>query len=285
MRNLYRNIALVVNPNAGKGKALMILPEVRHLLSEKSIQHTIFIQEWPENFEIFSDVYIIGGDGTLNYFINRYPFIEKPLSIFKGGTGNDFAGKLYGSLSVEQYFQLCMTGSPRWVDSGTCNQHLFMNGVGIGFDGAVVKYMKNSNGRRGGNLTYMYAVLRNILFYKEKRMGITGENLSLAGRFFMITIANGSRFGGKFVVAPCSLIDDGLLNIITIKNIKPFKRLIHLPKLKNGTHLKLPFVSQYLLAEVKIQAPCDLPAHCDGELIEADTFTISISKKRFSFRF
>lgn len=36
------------------------------------------------NFDGFTDVFVVGGDGTLNYFINSYPDLKYQLQSLKG---------------------------------------------------------------------------------------------------------------------------------------------------------------------------------------------------------
>lgn len=101
-----QKIALAVNPTAGRGLSTKLAKKLVSLLTARQIDHTIFTDNWPASFEGFTDVWIIGGDVTLNYFINHYSTINLPLVLFKGGTGNDFAWKLYGNYSTCEQFDL-----------------------------------------------------------------------------------------------------------------------------------------------------------------------------------
>ena len=116
-----QKIAMAVNPRAGNGLPVMLTKKLSASLTAKQISHKIFSDIWPVSFEGFTDVWIIGGDGTLNYFINHYPSIRLPLVIFKGGTGNDFAWKLYGNCSVEEQFDLVLKAEPKAIDAASCN--------------------------------------------------------------------------------------------------------------------------------------------------------------------
>jgi diacylglycerol kinase family enzyme len=79
------------------GKATALSQRIIDELLKKDIHHALFKDDWPSAFNDFTDVWIVGGDGTLNYFINHYPEIELPLVIFGGGTGNDFHWLLTGN--------------------------------------------------------------------------------------------------------------------------------------------------------------------------------------------
>src|SRR5215207_4308881 len=97
-----KHIALVCNPMAGNGKALQVTESISVLLTGMDIRHSVYSDLWPAGWEGFSEAWIIGGDGTVNWFINQYPQIHLPLSVFAGGSGNDLQWMLYGDLSVEQ---------------------------------------------------------------------------------------------------------------------------------------------------------------------------------------
>jgi diacylglycerol kinase (ATP) len=100
----------------------------------------------------------------------------------------------------------------------------------------------------------------------------------------MITIANGSRYGGNFMVAPGADIRDGLLDLVLIKPVTVLKRYFHLPSMKKGKHLCLPFVSSSKIRRVVISSPAPVPAHLDGELIVDSSFDIQVLPGRFVFR-
>ena len=90
-----KNISIICNPLAGGGRAATLGKRIEQELQSRNIKHSLHIEDWPENFNSFTDVWIIGGDGTLNYFFNKYPGIRLPLVVFNGGTGNDVHSLLY----------------------------------------------------------------------------------------------------------------------------------------------------------------------------------------------
>ena len=277
------NIAIVCNSLAGNGYSELLTRQLQELLNSQHIPCTVFVNDWPAQFTGFSDVFILGGDGTLNHFINQYPNISIPLSVFKGGSGNDFGWKLYGNTSFEAQVRRALESSPKPVDAGSCNGRLFLNGVGIGFDGEVVKSM----GRKriiAGHLAYLGTVIRKIFFYREKVLELEYNGRKERDRYFMISVANGSRYGGGFLVAPQAVVDDGWLDLVIIRKIHPFKRFFYLPRVEKGKHIVLSFVKVDKVKQMVIRASLPIPAHIDGELIEGKEFTIGLLPGRFLFR-
>ncbi len=278
-----RIIALVCNPKAGKGKGLLLLNKIVSVLRSGGFTFTAYSSVWPPHFIEFTEVWIIGGDGTLNFFINRYPEISLPMALFKGGSGNDFAWKLYGNKSAEDYLEMVIKGNIMKVDAGLCNGKYFINGVGIGFDGEVVRSMGVKKFFSAGHLAYLAVVLKKIFFYREKKMSFVTGSHAWTEKIFMVSIANGSRYGGGFLVAPQAKIIDGELDIILIRPIALLKRLFYLPKVEKGKHLNLYFVKFLREKKIRVSSPAPLAAHLDGELMECDKFNIEILPGKFSF--
>ena len=74
--NIETSIAIVVNPRSGKGRAEKTGMWLVQKLSERKITHALFSSNWPSNFDGFTEVWIVGGDGTMNYFVNAYKNIN-----------------------------------------------------------------------------------------------------------------------------------------------------------------------------------------------------------------
>ena len=278
MDTIPKNIALVVNPL--HQTALSVADQIAILLKNKNVEYSIFTAYWPTNWIDFTEAWIVGGDGTLNYFINQYPQIDLPLAIFKGGTGNDFHWLLYGDISIEEQIEKVLTAQPKPVDAGLCNNKLFINGVGIGFDGKVVKDLR---GKKKSKRTYMLAVLKNIFGYKEFLCAVNSNNFNWGKKCLMISVANGKRYGGGFQVTPQSVVDDGMLDVNMVGKVHPLMRLRYLPMIEKGKHINLPFVTYVRTGMVIVKSLQELPAHLDGEYYSATEFNIECLPAHFSF--
>ena len=277
---LPKNIALVVNPL--HTKALAVAGEVAAILKSKRVEHAVFTTSWPIHWTDITEAWIIGGDGTLNYFINRYPQFSLPMAVFKGGTGNDFHWLLYGDISVEEQVALVLKSSPLPVDAGLCNNRLFINGVGIGFDGKVVKDLAGKQ-KQKGKASYLATILKNIFGYREFICSVSTGNFKWGKKCFMISVANGKRYGGGFQVTPKGLVNDGLLDTNIVGRIHPFLRLKYLPLIQKGAHTNLPFITYVKAAMVIVKALQEVPAHIDGEAFSATEFNMECLPGRFTF--
>ncbi len=277
------NYAIICNPKSGKGSALKVLPRFENYLKSVSIAYEVFTGPLPDSLEPFTCLVIMGGDGTINYTINHFKTITVPIALISCGTGNDFTTLFLGKTSLQEQFEIACAHEMVNVDAGTCNGKLFINGVGIGFDGWVVK--KNLGKRFfSGQLAYLSTILSLLFFYKESEVSIEIDGKSITHDIFMLSIANGQTYGGGFTVAPLAHPGDGLLEFIGIKKISLFNRLRYLPVIEKGKHLNLPFVIYHQAKQVKVSCIHKLQGQLEGEWMESNTFDIAILPKAFRIK-
>lgn len=280
---LSMKIAILCNPTEEGRKSIAMGDAIITLLQQKGIDYAGFTTYWPEVWDDFTDIWIVGGDGTLNRFINLHPQIRLPLSLFPAGSGNDFHSMLYGALKLEEQVNRVLAVSPRPVDAGICNGQLFLNGIGIGFDGAIVKDLIGKK-KIAGKASYHISILKNIVGYKERACEVTVDEETWSGAAFLISIANGKRYGGGFQVTPRALADDSLLDLNFVGNIHPLRRIQLLPVIERGQHLSLPMVKYRQGRRFVVQCNSELPAHADGEYLQAARFEVDCLPGRFLFR-
>jgi diacylglycerol kinase (ATP) len=276
-------IGLFINPLAGKGKAIKIAAAVKQRLHAENMHFTAF-EEWPVDFPPVTEAWIIGGDGTLNYFINLYTEVTAPLVIFKGGTGNDFAWKLYGNCSTEQQVNIVLAAVAKRVDAGLCNGKLYLNSVGVGFDGEVLQSMSSIR-FLGGHFGYLWVVIKKIFSFREYNFTIKLAQETLQDKYLIVAVNNSSRTGGGFMVSPKASVSDGLLDMILCKKLGILKRLKVLPVIEKGKHLDLPFITYQQHTAVTIICEKELFAQSDGELIRAKEFVLNVLPGKFLFKY
>lgn len=280
-----RNIAIVCNPKSGKGKPLQLLPLFEKFITQHQFNYQLFTGNLPNNLNNFTDLVIMGGDGTINYTLNHFKHINIPVGIISCGTGNDIATLLLGKTSSQQQFETALFGDVQQVDAGMCNQKLFINGVGIGFDGWVVKRLLAKNLLRG-KAAYYSTVISLLLFYNETQVSINIDGEQNETNLFMLSAANGKTYGGGFKIAPLAEVNDGLLELIVVDKLPVLKRLKYLPVIENGKHLDQPlsFLKYRTCKKLTLQSNQILKAHLDGEYMEAQRFEIEILPQFLSVR-
>jgi diacylglycerol kinase (ATP) len=280
-----RKVAIFSNPSPRKKKSLDILQLVKNKLSQNTILFDTYSHCWPEieQIEKYSDAIIVGGDGTLNLFLNTYKNLHLPFSIITAGTGNDFARSLYGIRNIDEQIEIAISGNIIAVDAGICNNKVFHNGLGIGFDGKVVEKMLEGT-IFSGQLAYLSKVIPLIFTYKETPINLTINGKQQNIKSLMLTIANGAYCGGGFHVAPMAKINSNQLDICIVKEVSLISRILNLSKIEKGKHLNLPFIEYLNASTIHIKSPYPLPAHLDGEYFKSNEFIINILPNKYLFR-
>jgi len=284
MPETITHIALLSNPLAGTRRSIPLMQKIVALLKGSDIRHRSFIDPWPSDFKEFTDVWLIGGDGTTHLFINRYPDNRLPLGLINGGKDNDIHWQLYGNLPIEALLARILTSDARPVDIGICNGERFINGLGIGFEGVVAQTLAG-RWKRPGRASYTAAILGRILGYRSRSYRIMADGVELSGRWLMVDVNNGGRNGGGFHVAPQALPDDGWLDLMTVDAVNPLRRLRYLPVIQQGRHLPLPIVQCRRIHELTVESDEPLPFHMDGEARTAARLQVSVLPAAIHIRY
>src|SRR6185503_258465 len=280
-----KNIAIVYNKLAGNGRATILAKRITGELQKRNIVHAVYNGDWPSDITRFTDVWIVGGDGTLNYFFNKYPGIISPLVVFNGGTGNDVHSLLYKKISFEEQLEIALTSPPKYIDAGKCNGKYFLNGVGIGFEGAVAKSLTNKKKTRTGKAAFMGAILQKVFFYSSKKYKAIADVYEMEGQKLLISVMNGHRAGGGFHIAPESAIDDGLLDVVIVDKLNPLRRLRWLPVIEKGKHIGLSFIKHFRTKKLVITSEEPMDTHLDGEYYSAKRLEIEMLPAKYLFRY
>jgi len=283
------NIWIILNPAAGKGKAIRQRPKIEKFLNESGRKHQILLTASPghaiemlQNLPIQEEDVIVaaGGDGTCNEVINglltRKKTSEKPplFGIIPIGRGNDFSATPNLPVDVEKAVEIILNGKVRPLDVGMVkggffpDGRYFINGVGIGFDtkvGFEAAKMKIKSG-----LTYMIGALIMLARYEPSPViQIRHDNEEVTLPAVLVSVVNGRRMGGSFFMGPNAIIDDGLLDICYVKH--PEKRS-YLMKIfshyTKGTQSQCEGVHMARGSKFHLKAlEGSMAVHCDGETV------------------
>jgi len=166
-----------------------------------------------------------GGDGTLNEVVHGLmdiPEAARPiLGIVPLGTANDFAIGCGIPLDPAKALTLCMKGKPVPIDVGKANDHWFINAATSGFGAEITATTSPELKRLLGPAAYtvMGAILAINLHHYQGRLMLPGREIT--GRGPVAIVGNGRQAGGGMQVAPRACIDDGLLDVLVVRQISP----------------------------------------------------------------
>lgn len=210
-----------------------------------------------------------------------YPLVYRKdvvLGLVGAGTGNDFIQITgFQGRFEERDWDAFFRANATPMDIGKCNDKIFLNGMGLGFDAQVAaeNYTEPGEVKPGGKSKYIWHILKTLLFFKEKKMVVITNGQTIITDCFMNTIANGRRFAGGFYLTPEALANDGLLDVCAIKEVSLPQRLKILLMVPKGTHINDKRVHYYKTEKLSLEFPSEVPFHVDGELFFAKDFEVT----------
>jgi YegS/Rv2252/BmrU family lipid kinase len=228
----------------------------------------------------YSYIIGVGGDGTFNEI--AVPLINKintVAGLIPAGTGNDFIQILgFPNRFEESHWDMFFKCNVIAMDAGRCNDMIFLNGMGLGFDAQVAaeNYTVSGEVKRGGKNKYIWQILKTLLFFKEKRMIVLSDGKKTETDCFINTIAIGRRFAGGFFLTPKAIANDGLLDICSIKKLSLPQRLKILLMVPKGTHINDKKVNYFQTNKLSLEFTEEVPFHVDGELYFSKSFNVEV---------
>ncbi len=283
---------VIVNPVAGRGAGDQAASHIEHGLSRYGLEFDLVRTEQPgHGIDLareaavagYDCVVAAGGDGTANEVINGLMQAKQEgadgcaMGVLCVGRGNDFA---YGAgipTDLEAGLATLAQGQRRFIDVGRVVGGLypqgryFGNGIGIGFD-AVVGFEAVKMTHLSGFSSYLVAVLKTVfLYYKAPLVTIEYGERSIEQRSLMISVMNGRRMGGGFMMAPQGRPDDGLLDLCIAREVSRARIFGLIPHFVRGTQATQEAVQTGQARHVVVTAVEGvLPAHADGETLCLD---------------
>ena len=210
-----------------------------------------------------------GGDGSVNEIVNamaKLPREDRPtLAILPLGTANDFATACEIPLESLAALRFATSRASTPVDIVKANERYFMNMATAGFGAQITAEtpveLKNFLG--GGAYT-LTGVLKAMNFVPYHSHISTPKNNLKSLHIVAGAVCNGKQAGGGQVLAPRALINDGLLDIISISEFKLIDIPQVLDEIKNPS-VKGAFIKYIQTPWLESESKQIIPVNLDGE--------------------
>lgn len=232
-------------------------------------------------------LYACGGDGTLNEVVNGvvgYP--NAAVTHFPCGSGNDTI-KMFSE--TEPFFQLerLLDAEEAQFDLIRCNETCSINILSIGFDAKVGAGMTSFKRLPlvSGKGSYILSILSNLLHGLTEQYTITlesGEKIS--GKKTMICICNGRWYGGGFNPVPEAEPDDGMLDVLIVKDVNIIQVAFVVGSYQKGRYKELPKLIRHERCR-KLCIECEKQAvvNVDGEILRTKKAEIELIRGGIRF--
>jgi diacylglycerol kinase (ATP) len=273
-RRLYVLI-LAINPTSGRGRAQRQAKLAGEYFRSRDIDvreiEGTSLQDFRKKLLIFLDsekvsgVIALGGDGFIHEIIQHLVSRDIPLGVIPCGTGNDFARSIgVFDLPFSRQLELIEKHDATHIDLGRVQDQWFAAILSSGFD-ALVNDRANSMRWPRGRMRYNIAMIEKLIALRPHSYRIRVDERYLEVQATLVTVANGSSYGGGMKVCPDASINDGLFDVMVLGRVSRIELLKVFPKVYRGGHVGHPAVTFYRCNEIEIDGSGS--SFADGEPI------------------
>lgn len=218
-------------------------------------------------------IILVGGDGTLNRFVNDTVGVNISQNIlyYPSGTGNDFA-KEFGKDSwsnpfpIKQYLQ----DLPSVEVKG--KTYRFLNGIGFGIDGYCCQVGDELRKVPGKKVNYTSIAIKGLLFHFDARnakVTVDGKEHEYK-KVWIAPTMHGKYYGGGMIPTPSQdrKNPDKTLSLMVFHGGGRLRTLCAFPGIFKGEHIKhKDMVALHTGHEITVEFDRPTPLQIDGETI------------------
>lgn len=272
-----RSLRLILNGKSAGDEVLREtvtkLRDAGHRIEVRVTWETGDAQRYVTEVEGIDAVIAAGGDGTVNEVVHglmELPTERRPaFGVVPLGTANDFASGCGIPLEVPAALALCATGAVVPIDVGKANDRWFINAASSGFGAEVTANTPPELKRLLGGAAYTLTGSVLAINFQPHEGRLILPDGEFTGRSVVAIVGNGRQTGGGKSVTPKAVLNDGLLDVLVIREIPPTALIQAVKELQalehNGEYV---FYRQVPWAEFHPTEP--LPINLDGEPVSFD---------------
>ena len=272
---LYNRLA---NNNGGKKAALRLNDKIREVVLDIPKEATMIAVEDVSYKEFLADktaedeVYIVGGDGTLNRFVNDVygcKFAPK-IYFYPAGSGNDFFNDQSEKIENDMIeIGAYMRDLPKVFVNGI--EKRFLNGIGFGLDGVCCEIGDDIRAKSDKKINYTAIALKLCLYaYKPRNAVVTidGERLEFK-KVWIAPSMKGRFYGGGMMIAPKQnrFDEDKKLTLVVVAGGSRLGLLFNFPKLFKGNVDKVGMVHTFTGKEISVEFDEPTAVQIDGDTV------------------
>ena len=228
---------------------------------------------------------IAGGDGTVNYVVNvmKRRGLDVPVAVLPTGTANDFAHVLGVPSDLAKACRRILNGEIRTMDLGRANDEYFVNVFSCGLFTDVSQKTPTILKNTFGKLAYYFGGLGELPNFRKMHISIESAHGNYEGSSLIFFVFNG-RTAGQMRFAYLSEPDDGLLDVLLVRDVSRATMLRVIGKYKAGHYAQLPeLIRHFRCRRVHIRCDRESEINLDGELMMSRDVTFEIAPQSIRF--
>ena len=227
------------------------------------------------------EVVLVGGDGTINHFINEIDTdnLKNNVYIYPNGSGNDFLNDINQNNGKEVLLNPYLLNLPTVHVNGMNRK--FINDMGLGIDGYCCEEADRIKAKTPNKkINYTAIAIKGLLFkFKPRHVKVTidGKTYEFDNAWLAPTM-KGRFYGGGMMIAPGQDRKSDTLTVVVYASRSKLKSLINFPLIFEGKHVEKKDLATVLTGKkvhVEFSSPC--AAQIDGDtVLNVKEYTVEI---------
>jgi diacylglycerol kinase (ATP) len=285
---------LLINPAAGAGRAVKVLPSLRKFAQEQCWRVDFWVTQSADDLiakarravvEGHRRIFVLGGDGTFQVLLNALGDCPNVvLGVIPAGGGNDLAALLGLPPDPLRAAALLLRGETSRMDAvrvrtADGREWLYAGGGGVGLDAEAARHASGSFRKLPGRSRYLLSAIRALLDFRPVRARISrqpGEPATLTVTALLVAVLNTPSYGAGLYLAPDAQTDDGHLNMVILEKHSILEILMLLPALWSQGKLHTTRLQRFHVNCVRIETERPCHFHGDGEILGMTPVEISV---------
>lgn len=266
---------IVFNPVAGRRRA-QALWHVLDVLAANGVRIDLVETQCPGHAVTLAQaaveagaelVVAAGGDGTIAEVANGIMGSAVKLGVIPIGTANVLAHELnlpFAPVRIAAALAFGRT-QPLWPGmlNGPDGDRLFVQMLGAGFDGHVVKTLPLELKRRLGRGAYVLHTLRASIRYDFRSIALRIDGSETQSG--SVIVSKGQFYGGPYRLAHDAISSSPGFSVSLFDRTGPLSALMYGAALPLGVLARAPGVRQVRAREIVFTTNADIPVQTDGD--------------------
>ena len=209
---------------------------------------------------------VAGGDGMINSIGSELIDSTTCLGVIPSGSGNGFARHFNIPLDIGQATSALVGAESKSIDVGYADNQPFFVTCSLAWDAALVQVFDKSPLR--GILPYIFAAVYEFFEYEPQPFEVVLDDKKAfqIEDPMLFTVANLTQYGAGAQIAPGAKADDGLLQLVILKQ-KDLPWIVPaLGKFFDGTFDQLRRIQTRSFRKMTLRRRHPGPMQLDGEL-------------------
>jgi YegS/Rv2252/BmrU family lipid kinase len=275
-----RAMTVIVNPRGGRRRGGDVLKLIQPALMAADIDlnvltttHAGHAFQFAQEMDLRScdGICIVGGDGTIHEvadgLLQRREPITVPLGIIPAGTGNTVAQHLKCDTPQEAARRIArgevLPMDVIQVKLGERTVHC-IDMVGWGAVSDI--NMNAERWRMLGRQRYAIAALWQIVRARRRQATLILDGVAHSDDFLFIIACNPKYTGAGMQLAPRAELNDGLMDVVVVRNASRRQMLNLFSKVFDGSHVHLECVEYHQVRSFEIRTEGQDQMNLDGEM-------------------